>query len=455
MNPVDQQQYQKITQDLYSKNADLVNANKVFELIQELYEIMITSYSIESVCQRFIDKITQKMGFTDGLVLSSSDGSEHLRIFGITQTLGNQTILEMSGVATMEVEFPLEQNANYLVEVFNSGKSKKTNSLADIWSPYVKASDLGSISVELKNQLVLVYPIIYGDKILGSFAVAFGSETKTLTEFEKKALDRIVIVFGIAIDRVRINLELQVTQKSELEKAQEVIKLKDEFVFIATHDLRTPVTAIKGFVDLSKDKIEVAQGDLKENFEAISESTERLEQLVDDLLEVARSESGTIKIEVAPVNFDEVAEASIKEIEYTASKRNIKVAYTPSANGLKVLANHEKLQEIMENLISNAVKYNKDGGSVTVLSRIENDNLIVEVTDTGFGIPNELHPKVFQKFFRARIEGTEGVTGTGLGLFVVRMLIEKMHGQIEFESQSGVGTTFRFCLPLAADTQTM
>src|SRR4030042_6129288 len=159
-------------------------------------------------------------------------------------------------------------------------------------------------------------------------------------------------------------VQLELTQAKEIAKAKELLRLKDEFVFIATHDLRTPVTAITGFVYLlNKTKESLPEGS-KENLGAIEEAIERLNQLVDDLLEVARSESGTIKVDVTKVDAVSVIENSIREIEPSAKEKGITIKRDlETDNNRFVMANQEKLAEVMENLLSNAIKFNKEDGA--------------------------------------------------------------------------------------------
>jgi len=445
----DPKKYDEIAKELYSKNVDLVNANKTLELIQKLYEIMISNHSIESVSQRFIDIITQTLGFLDGLVATRYEDNEHLKIVGITQTQTNKTILELTNVSTVNLNYDLKSGGNALVRVFLSGKSEVVSNLLDIWNPYVRSDDLAGINKIIVPRQIFVYPIIFGEKILGSFAVSVGKDIEELTEFEKKALERLVTVFGIAIDRLRINIELQAAEKRELTKAKELLKLKDEFVFIATHDLRTPVTAIDGYISLIEEEKPKFSIDIESNFKAVKEASERLKQLVNDLLQVARGESGTIKVDVAPLDINELIDRVVREVTPSATNKKVRLGINLDQTAKQVLGDDEKLYEVVENLMSNAIKFNKADGTVAVATRASNAVLEVSVADTGFGIPKEEQAKVFQKFFKYRGESTRDVPGTGLGLFVVRTLVEKMGGKIGFTSQEGKGTTFTFTLPLA------
>jgi signal transduction histidine kinase len=243
--------------------------------------------------------------------------------------------------------------------------------------------------------------------------------------------------------------ELKQAQKRELSKAKELLKLKDDFVFVATHDLGTPVTAVKGYSSLLKMSKEKFSADTRENIDALVDASERLDQLTNDLLQVARSDAGTIEINPVELNFTEVMQSILSQIKLRAKKRKILIDCKACDKKVMVKADKDKLAEVLENLFSNAVKYNKDKGSITISVEKGKKEATITVADTGIGIPKDLQKKVFSKFFRAQQNGAESVPGTGLGLFVVKMLVEKMGGNISFESAENKGTTFTFTLPLA------
>lgn len=243
--------------------------------------------------------------------------------------------------------------------------------------------------------------------------------------------------------------ELEEAQQRELAKAKEVIRLKDEFVFIATHDLRTPVTAFKGYVELIKNQSQDFSPDLKENIDAIEEAGNRLNQLVDDLLEVSRSESGTMKINLVPIDAVKIIEESVRQVEIPAQEKAVQISQYLDQKNRSIIGDADKFAEIMENLLSNAVKFSHQNGKIHVQSQVINNMLQVTVSDTGYGIPKIEQGKIFQKFFKYRGDDTMSIPGTGLGLFVVRMLIQKMNGTITFSSIEGQGTSFIFTLPLA------
>ena len=243
--------------------------------------------------------------------------------------------------------------------------------------------------------------------------------------------------------------ELKNAQEKELAKAKEVNRLKDEFVFIAAHELQTPVTVIRGFLDLVSEAQSKFPKDIQDYLNSMKNASANLSQLISDLLEIARSEADTIKIEVEPINAGSCLKDEIKKFRETAGKRGIKINVKMPKKSPKIMADLVKTKEVITNLLSNAVKYNKENGIIDVSVIEREEDVIIEIRDTGYGIPEKEQGKIFQKFFRSISRGTIEVTGTGLGLFITRMLVEKMNGKIMFSSVEGKGSTFAFSLPKA------
>ncbi|HEV8601156.1 MAG TPA: ATP-binding protein [Patescibacteria group bacterium] len=281
-------------------------------------------------------------------------------------------------------------------------------------------------------------------EVLGIFAAEAGiaiQNAKAYTEIKKfsQVLEKRVE------ERTK---QLQDAQERELAKAKDIAKLKDEFVFIAAHELRTPVTAIKGFLELVSEATDKFPKDVREHLQAISLASNHLGQLINDLLSVSRSDVGKLTIKAAEVDFNPLLEGIMEELTSLIQEKNIRVV--KNIRLTKLINDKDKLKEVLVNLISNAVKYNKQGGLIEI-SALEypSEGLdIIEVHDSGYGIPKDQQDKVFGKFFRASGKSTENVLGTGLGLFITRMLVEKMGGTITFSSIEGQGSTFAFSLPI-------
>lgn len=227
-------------------------------------------------------------------------------------------------------------------------------------------------------------------------------------------------------------------------------ELQEEFLFIAAHDLKSPVVVIKGYLDMILGgEAGIISDKAREFLGEAGRANKRIIQLVEDLLMVARSESGKISVEVRPFDIAQSIAESIEELKPLADAKFIRIDHEPLPQRERVMADQDRVKEVMANLISNAIKYSPEKSSIKIFHQVKNDRLITHVGDNGYGIPKEYHGKVFEKFFHAAPkEEKEGVESTGLGLFIVKQLVEKMNGRVWFESEEGKGSVFSFSLRL-------
>ena len=229
-------------------------------------------------------------------------------------------------------------------------------------------------------------------------------------------------------------------------------ELRDEFVFIAAHELRSPVTVVRGYLSMLEEETgkltEAGKGYMKN----IKAANDRLAQLVTDLLEVARSEAGRIVIEVAPIDIRESISAALEEIQPLAREKSMVISYDIADTQKQlphILADSSRIKEIIINIVGNAIKYSPEKASVTITHEIKDKHLITHIKDTGYGISQEAQQKLFEKFYRVRTKETLNIPGTGLGLFIIKELIGKMNGTLWFVSEEHKGSTFSFSFPLA------
>jgi DNA-binding response OmpR family regulator/two-component sensor histidine kinase len=224
--------------------------------------------------------------------------------------------------------------------------------------------------------------------------------------------------------------------------------MKDEFVSLVSHELRTPLTSIKGYVDLliDGDAGEVTE-EQKEFLDIVKSNSDRLVMLVNDLLDVSRIEAGRINLRLQPVDLagsiDEVAASLQPLIEQKGQSLKLELPEDLP----QVMADRDRVVQIMTNLLSNAHKYTLEGGAVTVRAHDGENEVQVEVSDTGVGMTSDDLDKLFAKFFRAQNPATQNVSGTGLGLNIVRSLVEKQGGRIWVTSEPMKGSTFSFTIP--------
>ncbi len=236
---------------------------------------------------------------------------------------------------------------------------------------------------------------------------------------------------------------------------KELEQLKDEFVFIAAHELRTPVAAMKGYLQLILEGTTGAISDGTRAFiEKVIASNQRLIQLVNDLLEVARSQAGRLTIQVVPIDLAAPISSSLDELKSLADEKSVTMTYQPPADLPQVLADTDRIKEVVVNLVGNAIKYMGGAGDIEVSHEVIDGRVVTHIADTGLGISKEAQEKLFQKFYRVQTDKTKEITGTGLGLFIVKEIVEKMNGTIWATSEEGKGSVFSFSLPIANSTST-
>lgn len=230
---------------------------------------------------------------------------------------------------------------------------------------------------------------------------------------------------------------------------RELDKLKSEFVSVATHQLRSPLSVVRLAVETVLNG-EVGQiNDKQKNFlDQAYRSNERMIQLVDDLLDISRLEAGKTEYALVEGSLEELTENSVQEFHQIAKQKNILLNYHGPDKPLPhIKINALKLKMVIENLVDNAIKYTPNNGQVDVHVKDNNDSIEVVVQDTGVGIPTDQIPKLFAKFFRASNALEKRIDGTGLGLYIAKKIVEKHNGHIWVESAEGKGSQMHFIIP--------
>ena len=227
------------------------------------------------------------------------------------------------------------------------------------------------------------------------------------------------------------------------EKIKEVDTMKDDFISMASHELRTPITAVRGYTSMI---LEGSFGPLsdkmRDGISRVMASSNRLGVLVEDLLEVSRIEQGRVEIHLQLVDAQKIVQDTLAELKPLADEKKLELRYeNPSSEGIKIYADPDKLKQVLVNIIGNAIKYTLKG-SVTIFSDNKRDyhKAIIRVRDSGVGISAEDQKHLYEKFYRIKNEYTQKIIGTGLGLWITRQLVELMKGNITIESMEGVGT---------------
>jgi PAS domain S-box-containing protein len=263
---------------------------------------------------------------------------------------------------------------------------------------------------------------------------------------------QIIGTFGISRDVTgQITAENTLARQAQELSAQnerllELDGLKDEFIALVSHELRTPLTSIIGYIKLLRD--ERASGRDTGHFaEVIERNAERLLRLVGDLLFLSEVQSGKLAVELRRADLADIARQAVEEMRPEAERKHI--ALTLSATPVPLAVDPTRIAQLLDNLISNAVKFTPDGGRVEIRVGTDEDQAVLAVADTGIGIPAADQEQIFERFFRTEKARREVIQGTGLGLTITKAIADAHDGTITVDSTEGRGSTFTIRLPLA------
>lgn len=243
----------------------------------------------------------------------------------------------------------------------------------------------------------------------------------------------------------------------DLSREEELEQMKFDFVSMASHELKTPLTSIIGYISVFlgdyKSKIP------KEDFDLLNRSlisAQQLLRLVQNLLSVNKIEKEQLAVSLEPLDYYLVLSKSVEDLRNQANLKNIVLTLFPPKELLpKVLADSLRLGEVVTNLVANAINYTPAGGKVDIFTQASPDEITTTISDTGVGIPREAIPHLFNKFFRVSNQLQKANKGTGLGLYIAKSIIEKLHGKIWVESEEGKGSKFSFTLPIISQNRNL
>jgi signal transduction histidine kinase len=281
-------------------------------------------------------------------------------------------------------------------------------------------------------------PERYRERML---ALAHAPGEASIDEFEVAGTGRVFRGYTSPVAEGRIWTLREITADRELDR------MRDAFVATVSHELRTPLTSISGFLEMLEDE-EHALGDAgRQYLDVIRRSADRLHGLVEDLLLVAQIEARRIELDLAPVDLHELAARAAESARPAAEDKRITLDVV--GGSAPVWGDAARLTQVLDNLVSNAVKFTPEGGAVTISVAANGAGTKLVVTDTGIGVPAEEAKQVFSRFFRASTATRRAIPGTGLGLAISRALVEQHGGTIEFASREGEGTEVAVTLPSA------
>ncbi|HVA21224.1 MAG TPA: GAF domain-containing sensor histidine kinase, partial [Candidatus Micrarchaeia archaeon] len=304
----------------------------------------------------------------------------------------------------------------------------------------------------------LVMPLASPRRVVGALTLA-RKQVRPFTALEQALAQVIANQASISIDNATLHAAVQkqldeiAVSKHELEIAnaqvRENSRLKSEFLANMSHELRTPLNAILGFSEILKDNlVDLTPQQRQECLQNIHASGKHLLELVNDVLDLSKIEAGRMELAYDRFGVQDAVKEVHNVIRSLSERRDIDLSIDVVPTHLEIRADKSKFKQVLYNLLSNAIKFTPQGGKVWVSARADSEDLIVDVGDTGVGIPAEHHKRIFDEFYQLDHATTRQVEGTGLGLSLTRRLVELHGGSISLESDPGRGSVFTFRLPL-------
>jgi len=291
------------------------------------------------------------------------------------------------------------------------------------------------------SETMLCAPLKSGERAIGVLAVANCMSGQPFSGRARQLLIGLADCAAIAFENAHLR-----------EQVRQADQTRSEFISFVTHELRTPMTSIRGYADLlAQGTIGPLEPQQKEFIGTIIRNVERMQVLVSDLRDMTRIETGQVNLEVRPLRVTEALESALRATRPQIEARSQQLAVEAAENTPLVRADPARLVQILTNLLSNANKYTPKGGQIRVRVWREENDVHCAVSDTGIGIGPEDQARLFTKFFRSEDPAVREMTGTGLGLCIVKSLVELQGGRIAVESARGEGTTVRFTAPVVVE----
>lgn len=282
------------------------------------------------------------------------------------------------------------------------------------------------------------------EQIKDLFKRVVNLEREQMTEIELQGRNWVVVMTPLYN---QANVRGAVAVFRDMTDERQHDKLRKDFIANVSHELRTPISMLQGYSEAIIDDIAGSEEEKKDIAQIIYDESLRMGRLVNELLDLARMEAGYVSLEKMDIDVDEFFNRVVRKFQGLSREREISLNLVPPEKPMNVHADPDRLEQVMTNLVDNAIRHTDKGGSVTVSVQDQSGGILVEVTDTGTGIPKEDLPFVFERFYKADKARTRGRSGTGLGLAIAKNIVDSHDGKISVHSKMNEGTTFSFSIP--------
>jgi signal transduction histidine kinase len=386
------------------------------------------------VTQAIVERVAEVLGDWAAIVLKNTDGND-MRVSAIY----HRDMASLGLAWSFMYRQPLTIGEGLIGQVISSGYPSLTSNLE---SAQKETRGETYHVVQMKLHSLLVLPLRSRREIIGALIIAANDPERQMNDQKLPLAEDLAERAALAIENARLYTE----QVEARRKVEDLSRLKDEFLSIASHELRTPVTSIKGYTQLAKALIQ--ENDLVTSAEYLNvalDQIDRMSRLILELLDVSRIETGRLEIRRDRIDWKPFVESVVARHHTAVNDRKFHIDLPVDSS--EVAGDRDRLEQVLGNLLENAVKYSPDGTDISVRVRDENDRVVTAISDRGIGIPSDEIGQVFERFHRGRQVSSSNYGGLGLGLYISKQIVERHGGSIWVESREGQGTTFFFSLP--------
>lgn len=391
------------------------------------------------VAQAIAERVAEVHGDWAAVILRSPDSNE-LRVASIY----HRDMASLGLAWSFIYRQPLLVGEGIIGQVVSTGYPSLTTNVGSNTtglSRQINETSYHAPSMQLASLLIL--PLRTRREMLGALVIAANDTRRVMTEEQLPLAEMLAERAALAIE----NAKLYTDQVDARRKVEDLSRLKDEFLSIASHELRTPVTSIKGYTQLAKTLIRENDLNTAEEYLDIAiDQVDRMSRLILELLDVSRIETGRLEIRRESIQWSNFVRDVVHRHHTAVSARRFHLDVAESSAAVE--GDRDRLEQVLGNLLENAVKYSPEGSDISVAVESRGDAFVTSVRDSGIGIPADELAQVFERFHRGRQVSSTNYGGLGLGLYITKQIVERHNGQIWVESKEGSGTTFYFSLPI-------
>ncbi|EKD49204.1 MAG: hypothetical protein ACD_63C00228G0003 [uncultured bacterium] len=453
----------ELKQKVADATVELQNQYNDLQALSKISQTITSTLDLQRISQEIVNSVSTRLKFRAGLLAVISPDKKKLMPIAVSQTESVSKSLKLLHGDFRKLSVDLTNENNLYVQTAKRLKATTSDNLKDFFSPPLNSRIAQKIQKLNQIQGTVAMPLQSKGEVLGILSFSFDKPVSKIDDREKQVMMTLANQAGLAVnnallfDRLKkFSEELQERVKqatSELTIANKNLrrldKTKSEFISIASHQLRTPLSAIKGYISMMADG---DYGDVSDKIKSILKkvynSNERLVNLVNNLLNVSRIEGGRVEFNPVPLQIETSIENAIAELKKQADEKKLALIFERSRKELpKVNADERLLHQVIVNLIDNAIKYTQKG-KVEIFAKLKGKNIQVDMKDTGVGFEKNEGERLFKKFVRGKDVYKMHTGGSGLGLFIVKKLLEMHGGAVNAQSKGkNQGSTFTFTLP--------